>query len=109
MNKEDLMKRIREENDGRDPVHTEAVQLGFTVSGICVFAIAFLAYLLEFFIFERDNIAVFLVAITSVFLPLTVYAVKTKRRFVICFSVWFGVMLLTVTVLYVIMLCRGVM
>ena len=107
MNKNDLLKLIKEDNEATDPMQAEANKFAWAVAGIGALVVSLATYLLELFIYGKDNIAVFIVLITAYFLTLAVQAIKTKRIPFIILSTLSGLLLIVLTVLYTFLLCRG--
>lgn len=107
MNKDDLLKKIREDNETKDPMQSDFNRTALTVAAIGALVVSLITYLLELFICGKDNVAVFIVLLTSYFLGITVKAIKTKSVFFIVMAIWIGLMLITLTVVYSFMLVRG--
>lgn len=107
MNKDDLLKKIREDNERKEPMEAEFNRKALTVSGIGALVVSSITYLLELFICGKDNVAVFIVLLTSYFLSFTVKAIKSKKVFFIAIAIYFGLLLVTLTVIYSFMLARG--
>ena len=109
MNKDDLLKKIREDNEVKEPMQSEFNRKALSVAGIGALVVSLITYLLELFICGKDNVAVFIVLLTSYFLCITVKAIKSKTVFFIVMAIWIGLMLITLTVVYSFMLARGML
>ena len=107
MNKDDLLKKIREDNEKKEPMQSEHSKIALAVAGISSLAVALVVYLLELFICGKDNIAVFIVLLTSYFSYTAVKATKSRSVFFIAMAAWNGLLLITLIVLYSFMLAGG--
>jgi hypothetical protein len=107
MNRDELLKKIREENEQNDPFETDTSRLGWKIGAWVALAIAFVVFLLELIIFGDYNFSVFIVATSMIAVNATVRAVKLKGKLDIVAAIVVSFVFLVAAVFYALAFCWG--
>jgi len=107
MNREDLLKKIKEENETSEPYEVEINRLGWKIGAIGSLVAAMLTFLLELMLWGKYNIGVYIVLLTMLSLTLTVQSVKLKSVFNLVMAIICTVLLLVLIVTYAFALNYG--
>ena len=107
MNREELLEKLRMENREADPYEEEVCRFGWKIGAIGALVLAFVSFLLEFFLRGKFNIGVFLVFETLLTLNYTLRAIKLRRTFDIIMAIIYGCVLVGLAVVYAFAICYG--
>lgn len=108
MNREELLAKIKEENEyDYDPYEVEVDKIGWKIAAIGASVIALLSFLAELILFGKYNFGVYLVLVSMLGFKFAVQAFKFKNTFDIVIAAVMGVLFLALLVVYVISLFFG--
>ena len=107
MTKDELLKKIREENSGYDPYKKEISNFSSKIGGFVALSITLVIFYLEMIFWNTYNVGLYL-AITSAFaVKYIIDAIKLKSKSTILCSVIFSVFFIIFLVIYIISFCNG--
>ena len=107
MNKEDLLEKIRMENENNDPYESEVVRFAWRIGAIVAVAISLVVYYLELIFWGKYNCGLFLSCTTPVAIKFNIEAFKFKTVSSIVYAVIFSILLIVIAVGYVIAFING--
>ena len=101
MNREDFLKRFREESKGNDPYEAEISRLGWRIGARVSLAAAFAIFILELVLFGKYNFAVYTVCVIPIAVSSLIRALKLKNAFDVILAIVYSVALVGSIILYV--------
>ena len=101
MNREDFLKRFREEGEGNDPYEAEIARLGWRIGARVALAAAFAIFILELVFFGEYNFAVYAVCVIPIAVSSLIRALKLKNTFDVILAIVYSVALVGSIILYV--------
>jgi len=107
MNKDELLKRLKEENELNDPYEKETSQLGWTIGSIGAITCAIVIFFLELLLWGKYNFGVFIVLTAMLGLSYTIRSIRIKNLFNIVMATVFGLGFIASVIIYAFMLCYG--
>lgn len=107
MNKEDLLKKIREENEYYDPYEEEIYSLASRVCTIVTIVLSLVLYFLERIFWGRYNVGVFMIVTTILAVKETIVAIKFKTVSSIVYSAICVALFCIMLIAYIISFLNG--
>lgn len=100
MNKDELLSKIKEENENEEPYETEVSTFGWNIGAVCSLAVALLIGLFERILLGEYNVSVYLVAFSTICFSRIAISCKIRTKLNVFMAVLFSVGLLGVFFLY---------
>lgn len=108
MNREELLAKIKEDNEyDYDPYEVEVDKLGWKIGSIGVIVVAMMVFFIEAVLYEKYNFGILFAIALMVTLKCIVSAIKLKDTFDIVMAIICGVLSLALLVLYIMSICYG--
>ena len=107
MNKEEFLKKMREENEGNDPFENETSLLGWKIGAIVALALSFIISFLEWFLYGEHNFAMFVAILPMLVIHFIIKAIKLKHLFDIVYSIILSILLIVFISTYIFALVNG--
>lgn len=107
MNREDFLKRIREDSECNDPYEKEISSFSWKMGAIVAVALSFIIYFFEWLCYDRYNLGLFVAILTMLAIKFIIEAIKIKRTSNIVFSIAFSFLAVVATVFYIIAFMNG--
>ncbi len=107
MNKEEFLKKMRQENEGNDPFEKETSSFSWKIGAIVALALSFILFYLEWFFFGNYNFALFVAFLPMLAIQFIIKATKIKCISDIVYSVIFSILSVVAITTYIIAFVNG--
>ena len=107
MTKDELFKKIREENSEYDPYKKEVSDFSFRVGGLIAIVVTIVIFYLEMIIWDTYNVGLGLVITVALAVKYSIDAIKLKSKSTIICSVIFSIFFVLYAIIYAICFCNG--
>ena len=107
MIKEELLRKMREENECSDPFEKEVSSFSWKIGAIVALAISFIFSYLEWILYDKYNVAMFTAIALMLAIKYIIKATKIKCISYIVYSVLFSLLAITIFITYIIVLMNG--
>ena len=107
MNKEELLSKIREKNEGNDPFEAEVSSFSWKAGAIFALALSFLICYLEWIVWDVHNFGLFLVTSSLLSVSYAIKAIRLKHKpYIVCAAIYSLIFIVSLVV-YVIAFLDG--
>lgn len=107
MNKEEFLKKMREENERNDPFEEEISSFSWKIGAIVALALSLILYYLEWLFFGNHNFAMFAAILSMLAIKFIIKATKIKCISYIFYSILFSLLAITFLISYIIAFVNG--
>lgn len=107
MNREDLLKKIREENEYDSPYEYEVSSSSWRIGAVVALVVSMVIFYLERIVWGKYNVGLFMSVMTIMAVKETVSAVKIKTASSIVYAVVSVVLFIVTLIIYIIAFVIG--
>ena len=107
MNKEELLKKIREENEENEPFEKEASLSSWKIGAIVAVGLSLVIYYLEWLFWGNHNYGLFLSFISIIAVKSAIKAAKLKTISSIVYAIISSTLFVILTIVYIIAFMNG--
>lgn len=107
MTKDELLKKIREENSEYDPYKKEVSDFSCKIGGFIALVLTVVIFYLEMIFWNTYNVGLYVAITSALAVKYIIDAIKLKSKSTILCSVIFSVFFIIFLVIYIISFCNG--
>ena len=107
MNKEEFLKKMREENEYDDPYEKETSSFSWKIGAMVALVLGIALVYLELIFFGNYNFPLFTAIVSMLAVKYIIKAIRIRRTSYIVFSVIFSIVFIALLVIYIIAFLNG--